>query len=288
MKKTEIDSGVKWLMLQHRVAERNLVEIFVLFRKNEIEPILIKGWAAGLAYPEPFRRSFSDIDLAVEPKLYERAVSIVKQSNLNVDLHEGLRHHDTVGWADLLKNSILVEVENTPIRILRPEDHLRVLCVHWLNDGGAYRERLYDIFYAVENRPENFDWERCLNVVSERRRRWIICAIGLAHKYLNLYIDDLPFGEDAKKLPKWLVKEVEKEWASDVRLIPIHQCLHDKKAVWQQIRKRIPPNAIQATIESEGDFDAKTRVIYQALSFIRRMSPSFERIREALLKKQNG
>ncbi len=275
-------------MLQHRVAERNLVEIFVLFRKNEIEPILIKGWAAGLAYPEPFRRSFSDIDLAVEPKLYERAVSIVKQSNLNVDLHEGLRHHDTVGWADLLKNSILVEVENTPIRILRPEDHLRVLCVHWLNDGGAYRERLYDIFYAVENRPENFDWERCLNVVSERRRRWIICAIGLAHKYLNLYIDDLPFGEDAKKLPKWLVKEVEKEWASDVRLIPIHQCLHDKKAVWQQIRKRIPPNAIQATIESEGDFDAKTRVIYQALSFIRRMSPSFERIREALLKKQNG
>ena len=146
-----------------------------------------------------------------------------------------------------------------------------------MNDGGAYRERLWDIFYAVENRAESFDWEKCLQVVNEKRRYWIICAIGLAHQYLDLKIDDTPFAGEIQNLPKWLIKAVEKEWADEVRLQPIQYYWHNKKQFWQQIKKRIPPNPIQATIELEGYFDKRPRFIYQFGDIFYRIYTSYQR-----------
>ncbi|MEP6946264.1 MAG: nucleotidyltransferase family protein, partial [Acidobacteriota bacterium] len=218
-----------------------------------------------------------DVDLAVSPETFDRANGISSTSNagkINIDLHRGLRHLDSVGWNDLFENSRLIDIDGTLIRMLRPEDHFRVLCVHWLNDGGANRERLWDIYYAISNRPTDFDWDRCLSVVSATRRRWIICAIGLAHKYLDLNIDDLPFADEARVLPVWLVKTVEKEWASDVRLMPLQMFLNDRKQLWKQVKKRIPPNPIESIIETEGSFDSRIRIHYQIIAGMKRLGPS--------------
>jgi hypothetical protein len=151
-----------------------------------------------------------------------------------------------------------------------------------LNDGGADFEKLWDIYYAVANRPKNFDWDRLLNIVSSKRRKWIVCAIGLAHKYLQLEIEDTPLAREAKVIPRWVQKAVEKEWESSVRLKPLHFLLKDKKEFWKQIKKRFPPNPIQATIEVEGDFDKNFRIIYQIKSMFPRLLPSVKRIRETL------
>jgi hypothetical protein len=113
---------------------------FKILREHNIEPVLIKGWAAGLKYSQPWERFFSDIDIAVNPSDYQRAQEIAFENNLSVDLHKGLRHHDTLAWSDLYENSRLVLIDDAQIRILREEDHLRVLCVHWLTDGGAFKE----------------------------------------------------------------------------------------------------------------------------------------------------
>jgi Uncharacterised nucleotidyltransferase len=257
---------IRWYQLQKKVHEDRIKRVFNLFRSENIEPVLIKGWAALLNYPPDIPRHFSDTDIAVAASDYERAREICyfdEARPLHIDLHRELRHLDTLSWQDLFDNSRLITLDDVEIRVLRPEDHLRVLCVHWLTDGGAYKHRLWDIFWAVANRPPDFDWERCVGTVAEHRRRWITSTIGIAHQYLGLSVDDLPFAAEAKEIPRWMKKCIEAEWMSDVRLEPVITHIKSPTSLLKQIWKRIPPNPIRATIEMEGDIDAATRIPYQ-------------------------
>lgn len=286
MNKVYSEDERRWRIIAFKVLERHITNAFEVFRANGIEPVLIKGWAISQKYPEKYIRFFSDIDLAVAPEEYQKAAELLKKNHLTIDLHEGLRHLDTVEWHLLFDRSITRQIGEADIRILSEEDHLRVLCVHWLTDGGQYSEKLWDIYYAVENRSKGFEWEKCLGAVTLRRKLWIIYTIGLAHKYLNLNIENLYFREEAEHIPKWLIKTVEKEWASDVRLRPIHTCLNDWREVLRQIIKRIPPNPIQSTIENEGDFDETSRVKYQLKSVVKRLMPSIRRVAAVTVKRK--
>ncbi len=278
----------RWNLLQRKAQEMNVARAFSLFRSEGIEPIVIKGFAAQRNYPLSHLRMSTDIDLAVASSDFERSVEISRSPSaegLAIDLHRGLRHLDTVDWNDLFDNSVTVESGDVSIRILRPEDHLRVLCVHWLTDGGAFKERLWDIYYALEKSPAGFNWHRCLDIVSPNRRRWIACVIGITSKYLGLNVDHFPFANEMMNLPRWLEKALEREWASEIRLTSIDIYLGDPVNLVKQIKKRIPPSPIQSTIEMEGSFDAKTRVHYQAASMIRRFIPSVRRVYSTIARR---
>ncbi len=278
----------RWGLIERKAQGVNAARVVAIFRENSLEPVLIKGVAAQRFYPKTHFRRSADVDLAVDPVDYDRALELfpaLRDAGLGVDLHRGLRHLDTVEWKDLFSNSETIEIENTTVRILRPEDHLRVLCVHWLNDGGAYKERLWDIHYAIENRPRDFDWNRCLNIVSPTRRQWILTVIGLTHKYLDLDISGLPFASESAEVPEWVINTVENEWKSSVRIASIDMYVHDPVTFVQQLEKRLPPNPIQATIECEGSFAARTRVHYQFKSFFRRLGPSVKRIARSIFQR---
>jgi hypothetical protein len=277
----QMDDELRWYLLTSKKFERQIADAFTLFRKQGIEPLLIKGWAAARYYPADKPRFFGDVDIAVAAEHFELAERLIKTPAFEfvpIDLHRELRALDRVEWTDVIDHSELIETEFGTIRVPRAEDHLRVLCVHWLNDGGAYKDKLWDIYHLIENRKGNFDWDRCLGTVSETRQGWIISAIAVAHKYLGLDVSELPFAERARNVEPWLSLALEKEWATDIRLKPIHTVLTDRKALWQQIRKRIPPNPIQATIEMEGRFDARTRVFYQIGDSFQRLTPSLSRV----------
>lgn len=275
----------RWLKLFSRKLELETVQAFEFFRSRGIEPILIKGWVAARDYPIENPRFYTDIDIAVSAKDFEPAKKVLASDEgikIAVDLHRELRHLDTKPWDSIMRDSVKTELDGCDVRIPAPEDHLRILAVHWLNDGGERRDRLWDIFYAVENRPGDFDWDRCLDPVSDLRKEWIIATIGLAHKYIGLSVEGLPFEDRAKQLPQWLIKTVEHEWSSNVRHRSLHTCLNDPKQFLRQLRKRFPPNPLQATIEQEGDIRHGSRLPYQIGSFKARMIPSIRSIFQIL------
>lgn len=271
----------RWLLLYARKLEVEAVEAFRFLRSKNFEPILIKGWAAARNYPADRLRFYTDVDLAVASDDYDLAIDVLgteEGKRFAIDLHHELRHLDTKPWSATFADSETVNLDGCPIRIPSAEDHLRIMAVHWLNDGGEKKERLWDIYYAVANRPADFDWEKCLGPVSTVRRGWIIASIGLAGRYLGLPIEGLPFEHEARNLPSWLTAAVEKEWRSGVPHRRLHTCLNDPAEFFRQLRKRIPPNPIQATIESEGDLRNGTRIWYQLQSMKNRILPSLSRV----------
>ena len=270
----------RWSLIHYKLQEHRLVKTFELFRKNNIEPVLIKGWAAARYYPRKEERLFTDIDICVASREFKKAQGILaecKKEGLLVDLHNGLRHLDTVDWYDSFENTQLIKLQETNVRVLRPEDHLRVLCVHWLNDGGAVKERLWDIYYAVDNRAPDFDWDRCLKTVDRKRRKWIVCAIGLAHLYLGLDLRNTPIADEAEQIPGWIIKTVEEEWADENRLKSLVASLSDRGEFFRQLKKRFPPNPIQATIDVGGEFNDNPRIFYQVADIFIRIKPSLQR-----------
>ena len=80
------------------------------------------------------------MDIAVAARDFEAATAVsvaAAPKGLAIDVHRELRHFDTVAWEDLFANTQIIDEENARVRILRPEDHLRVLIVHWLTNGGV-------------------------------------------------------------------------------------------------------------------------------------------------------
>ena len=281
----EIVDELRWHKLSMRRFELGIVEAFELFRSNDIEPILIKGWAAARNYPEDRSRFFGDVDLAFPASQYDKAIQ-VSAANPNllvaIDFHREFRHLDTVAWETAFARSELFNVDRRQDTSAVSGGPFASPVVHWLNDGGAYKERLWDIYYAVANRPPDFDWDLCLGSVSATRQKWIKTAIAIARKYLSLDSAGLPFEVDIESIPKWMSKCLEKEWSTDIRLIPLEACVRQPKILITQILKRLPPNPIEATIEVEGEMDDRWRLPYQIGSMRKRIGPSIKRVTPAI------
>jgi hypothetical protein len=280
----DLSNDQKWALLMMKAQEQRCADAVTLFRNHGLEPILIKGMAAAAFYPSLKPRLSVDIDLAVSSAEYLKAEAIsasTAAAGLAIDVHNELRHMDTVPWQDLFSNSRMLSLAGTQVRVLRPEDHLRVLCIHWLTDGGVDTERLYDIYYHIANRSTDFDWARFLDVVSSRRKRWLECALGLAKRDLGLELGDTPVAGASERLPEWLVKSVDEARARG-RDMPIESILSDRTALMEQVKRRFRPNPIYATIQFEGDFDARTRIHYRLGNFFRRIPSSIKRITETI------
>jgi hypothetical protein len=283
----DLNDPVRWSLIKRKANETRAANAFQLFRENGIEPILIKGVAAATYYPPDHFRDAIDLDLAVDPQDGQRAkellVSSREAASLGVDLHSGMRHLDPLDWSDLVANTETLPMAHGSIRVLRREDHLRILCVHWLTDGGANRERLWDITYAIKGRPPEFDWHRFLDVVDAKRRRWLESAVAIARDAHSLDLSDTPLA--VSEAPRWMRNFLQKEWESETDFQPLRNSLDSWESFWSQFRKRFPPNPITATILSGGDIDAPTRIHYQIATTLSRALPSIKDVAAALRSK---
>jgi hypothetical protein len=256
-----------------------LETVRVLQRLDEagVETLVAKGWAAARHYPEVGLRQYTDLDLLVRPTHVVAArTALASLTGLEylVDLHEGARHLDALRFDDLAARAEHAAIGERALRVLGPEDHLRVLAVHALRHGVFRPLWLVDLAVAMEARPLGFDWARCLGP-DPRRADWVMCALGLAHRLLGAALDNDLVEARARRLPEWLLRAVLRAWdrCEDPSLHEpfawvLARELRRPARVVAEIRRRWD-RPIQATVAVGGPFNRLPRWPFRLAAIVR-------------------
>src|SRR6266404_3544912 len=266
----ELEQAYRLHALQSAIHERNIQSALNLLRAAGVEPILVKGWAVARLYPDVGLRPYGDLDLCVESKQYHaarRALDQDRHKSYQVDLHRSFETLDHKSWEELYSRSRLVKLSDVEVRVLCPEDHLRVLCFHFLREGAWRPLWLCDIAVALETRPADFDWNLFTDK-NDRRRDWFGCAIALASLLLSASLAGVPASIRVKQLPSWFLPSVLREW--EIRSMSRRHTT-PMSAAWRAPAQTLKlrslsshwPNPIEATIGVNGPFNEMPRLPFQ-------------------------
>jgi hypothetical protein len=184
-----------------------------------------------------------------------------------VDLdHDQFRRFENRSFADFYASCDTVHLGSTPIKVLRREDQVRTLCLHFLKHGGWRPIWLCDIALLLESKNIAFDWELCLGN-NQRRARWIGCTIALARDLLGSRIPHGAPPAVTSSPPKWFARTVLKEWSNaGPPSAPTLAFLIAAKPRRERLKSAMRGrwrNPIQATVDCEGAFDGFTRLPFQ-------------------------
>lgn len=180
-----------------------------------VETILVKGWASARRYADAGLRPYGDIDLCVRPDQFEQAREILNRYHQIglLDLHRGMPDLADRSWEQLVARSWVVGLNHTPIRLLGPEDHLRLIALHLVRHGAWRPLWLCDVAAAVEAVSDEFDWDYCLSG-DRASTLWVLDTIGLAGRVLAARVDHLPRRVREHRIPEWVVQTVLWRWGS--------------------------------------------------------------------------
>ncbi|MGH9932982.1 MAG: nucleotidyltransferase family protein [Pyrinomonadaceae bacterium] len=262
--------------LESRLNKSRIEKVFGAFRSFGIEPILIKGWAAARYYPEQGLRPYGDIDICVRREEFqnaERALATLDPLRFKVDLHSGFAKFGIHEEEELFTRSQLINIDQMDVRILGAEDHLRVVCYHFMREGAWRPLWLVDVAAALESLLEEFDWNYCLG--EKLQAAPVVSAIALAQQLLGAEVDGMPQAQRSRKNPRWLIPTVLKEWGSPSpsmtsrHEVPMLGHLRRRKDLLKGLRHRWP-NAIEATTTMNGPFNDFPRLPFQVCNSLLR------------------
>lgn len=273
----QLHEAYRLYTLESRLNQAKIAKVFALLRSFGVEPILIKGWAAARYYPEQGLRPYGDIDICVRRKEFEkaeRALAGLDPLRFKLDLHSGFAKFGIREEAELFTRSRLATIEQTDVRILGVEDHLRVVCFHLMREGAWRPLWLVDVAAALESQPRDFDWNYCLG--EKRHAAPVVSAIGLAQQLLGAEVEHMTEAQRPLKNPSWLIPTVLNEWGSPApsmtsrHEVPMLGHLRRRKDLLQGLRHRWP-NPIEATTTMNGPFNDLPRLPFQIANSLVRL-----------------
>jgi hypothetical protein len=258
--------------LKAAVREAEIESLFALLHSEGVDALLVKGWAAGRAYPEQGLRPAGDIDLYVPPGQYRKAKDVLagpEGRRFWVDLHEGFGELNGDDAGGLYARSRVLRLGNSRVRVPGEEDHLRLLCFHLLRHGAWRPLWLCDVAAAFEARGAGFDWNRLLGR-SRRGADWVLSALGLAHRLLGARVEGTPAEGAGRRLPRWLAPCVLTRWARPCATeqgtlrhrAPVAAYLRRPRGLFKDLRNRWP-GPVEATVAAGGRFDSLPRWPFQ-------------------------
>lgn len=266
------------------VRERQLLQAVTLLRTAGTEPVLFKGWVAARLYAQPGLRPYGDIDLCARPEEYaaaRAALAGLAGQECPVDLHRGIRRLDDRDLEEVYRRSCVAPLGQTDVKVLGPEDHLRLLCLHLLDHGAWRAIWLCDVAAALESRPADFDWDYFLRG-THRRSDWAACALVLAHQLLGARLDDAPPAVRTKELPRWLAPAVLARWGAGHRhreRLIYH--IRRRRGIWETLRQSWP-DPITATVGVRGPINGLPRLPFQLAQCLKRSAQIvLQRLRSA-------
>ena len=274
-----LHQAFRLLALRARTHETRIERLFRLFRNQNVEAILIKGWAIARCYPEQALRPYGDIDLLVRPDDYDAATKVLLSEEARdcfTDLHSGVFELADRSIQDVFSRSQLVMCGEEDVRVLAPEDHFALLAIHLLKHAAWRPLWLCDIAMLLETMPPTFDWDLCLGQ-DRHRANWILSAVGLAHTLLGAEINDERIAAHAKQVPAWLVERVLKNWETPFagaqppasHRAPIRSYLRHPPGLLSDLARRWP-DPILATVSVNGTFARRRRMRYQVGNWLLR------------------
>ncbi len=96
-----------------------------LLQGADIPVVVLKGTAAGIYYPQPYLRTYGDIDLLVPPRCYEKALCLLRQNGYVQEGETGTSN--TALW----KSKFLFELHQFPAGMdTVPEGHWMIDFIH--------------------------------------------------------------------------------------------------------------------------------------------------------------
>ncbi len=176
------------------IANVELEELFREISAAGLEVIVGKGWSVARFYPSLGLRPYSDFDLYLRRSDHRRLLAVLAARSprrvFAVDVHPGMSYLDDRDVDAVFARSRLVPLGSGSVRVLGPEDQLRLVCLHALAEGLIRPTWLCDIVFLVAAAPPEFDWGDFS--AGSPRGDWCRAAVALAHEVLGLDISRLP------------------------------------------------------------------------------------------------
>jgi hypothetical protein len=230
----ELKQHYRLLVLEAVRREDAVRELLPRLRAAGVEPIVIKGWSSARLYPEPCLRPSGDLDLCVRAEDLGRAAATLAGAPLPcpVDLHADLPDLEDRSWSQVFCRSRLVGLGDLPVRVLGPEDHLRLLCLHLARHGMSRPLWLCDIALGLEVRPADFDWD-CWRWGKEPLTAWAVGVVELACRLLGARAGDA--SRWFRGVPSWVEREVLNCWGAG-------RLLHGSRSIKAAVRLGLGPH----------------------------------------------
>jgi hypothetical protein len=264
-----LQQAYRYQALQAEVHENGIRRLFRCFGERSIPAIVAKGWAVARHYPDMALRPYGDIDVLVAPQDFAAAQDITRSPELRpffFDLHYRFVDLHGRSFEELHARSEVVTLGNDRISVLGVEDHLALLCMHFLRHGGYRPIWLCDIAATAEALPEKFNWDICFGS-DHRTRSWILSALTLACTVLGARVSFPNKLDSHRVLPAWITRTVLREWSNDAterQPVPLRQRVRMGQS-WRTIARVHWPNPIEASIRMDGKVGAMSQLPYQVL-----------------------